>query len=38
MLGVPRRVIASRAYRDGVRVADVPLNEIASALAHPVQQ
>jgi magnesium transporter len=32
---VPDGVIASRAYRDGIRVADVPLTEIASALAHP---
>ena len=28
-------VIASRAYRDGVRAADVPISGIGAALAHP---
>lgn len=31
----PDGVIASRAYRDGVRVAEVPMSGISDALAHP---
>lgn len=31
----PGGVIASRAYRNGVKVADVPMEEIGAALAHP---
>lgn len=31
----PDGVIASRAYRDGHRVADVPIDRIAEAMSHP---